>query len=342
MRTSTSASARGRATTFLALPLLAALPVLLGACGSKSEAGPGSGGEKTLQIAVIPKGTTHEYWKSVHAGAEAAARELGVEVIWKGPIKEDDRSAQVQVVEDFVVRGVDGIVLMPLDKVALAPPAAEAHGRGIPVVIADSDLEWKDRVSFVATDNHHGGELAGEALAEMLGGQGKVILLRYLEGSASTAEREQGFLDAIAKHEGIEVISSNQYAGASTESAYKASEDLLQSFASFDGIFCPNESAAFGMLRALQDSGRTKAAKFIGFDASEKLVAALREGEVDALVLQDPVRMGDLAVRACVDRIRGKAVEPRIDTGVVVVRTAEIDQPEVQALLSPDLSILSR
>ncbi|QDV04627.1 D-ribose-binding periplasmic protein precursor [Planctomycetes bacterium Poly30] len=338
MSTSTPARALRKASTLLTLPLLATLPVLLGACGNESEAG----AEKALQIAVIPKGTTHEYWKAVHAGAEGAAQELGVQVVWKGPIKEDDRAAQVQVVEDFVVRGVDGIVLMPLDKVALAPPAAEAHGRGIPVVIADSDLDWKDRVSFVATDNHHGGELAGEALAEMLGGDGRVILLRYLEGSASTAEREQGFLDAIAKHDGIEVISANQYAGASTESAYKASEDLLQSFPSFDGIFCPNESAAFGMLRALQDSGRTKTAKFIGFDASEKLVAALREGEVDALVLQDPVRMGDLAVRACVDRIRGKAVEPRIDTGVVVVKSSEIDKPEVQALLSPDLSILNR
>ncbi|MFT6108062.1 MAG: ribose transport system substrate-binding protein [Planctomycetota bacterium] len=331
MRTSTSFRAPVRAAALLAI----ALPIFLGACGKSDN-------NSKLQIAVIPKGTTHEFWKAVHAGAETAALELGVEVLWKGPIREDDRAAQVQVVEDFVVRGVDGIVLMPLDKVALAPPAAEAHGRGIPVVIADSDLTWADRASFVATDNHHGGELAGEALAEMLGGSGKVILLRYLEGSASTAAREQGFLDAMAKVDGIEIISSNQYAGASTESAYKASEDLLQSYSEFDGIFCPNESAAFGMLRALQDSGRTKTAKFIGFDASDKLVAALRAGEIDALVLQDPVRMGSLAVRACVEKIQGKPVEARIDTGVVVVRQGEVDQPEVQALLSPDLSILDR
>lgn len=321
----------------LAAPLLLAVPFFLGACGD------GNGDEaKKLQVAVIPKGTTHEFWKAVHAGAESAAQELGVEVIWKGPLKEDDRAAQIQVVEDFVVRGVDGIVLMPLDKVALAAPAAEAHGRGIPVVIADSDLDWPDRVSFVATDNLHGGELAGEALAEMLEGKGKVILLRYLEGSASTAAREEGFLKAMAKFGGIEIISSNQYAGATTEGAYKASENLLNSFADVDGIFCPNESAAFGMLRALQDSGRTNTAKFIGFDASDKLVAALREGEIDALVLQDPVRMGSLAVRACVDQIRGTAPDARIDTGVVVVKSSRIDEPTVQALLSPDLSILSQ
>ena len=321
----------------LAVPLLLALPYFLGACGDAN-----SDGSKKLQIAVIPKGTTHEFWKAVHAGAESAAQELGVEAIWKGPLKEDDRAAQIQVVEDFVVRGVDGIVLMPLDQVALAAPAAEAHGRGIPVVVADSDLDWPDRVSFVATDNLHGGELAGEALAEMLEGKGKVILLRYLEGSASTAAREAGFLQAMAKFEGIEVISSNQYAGATTEGAYKASENLLNNYAEVDGIFCPNESAAFGMLRALQDSGRTKTAKFIGFDASDKLVAALREGEIDALVLQDPVRMGDLAVRAVVDQIRGNAPDARIDTGVVVVKSSRIDEPSVQALLSPDLSILNQ
>lgn len=317
------------------LRLAAALSLLaLSACGGASN------DDGTLQIAVVPKGTTHEFWKSVHAGAEAAARDLGVKVIWKGPIREDDRAEQVQIVENFVVRGVDGIVLMPMDRKALVTPAEEAGGQGIPVVVADSDLDWEGRTSFVATDNRRGGELAGEALVEMMGGEGSVILLRYQEGSASTFEREEGFLAAVGKAAGIEVISSNQYAGATNEGAYQASENLLNSFKDVDGIFCPNESAAFGMLRALQDSGRTDEVAFVGFDASEKLVEALRAGEIDALVLQDPVRMGELSVRACVAAARGEAVEPRIDTGVVVVPSASIDDPSVQALLKPDLSIL--
>ncbi len=317
------------------LRLAAALSLLaLSACGGASN------DDGTLQIAVVPKGTTHEFWKSVHAGAEAAARDLGVKVIWKGPIREDDRAEQVQIVENFVVRGVDGIVLMPMDRKALVTPAEEAGGQGIPVVVADSDLDWEGRTSFVATDNRRGGELAGEALVEMMGGEGSVILLRYQEGSASTFEREEGFLAAVGKAAGIEVISSNQYAGATNEGAYQASENLLNSFKDVDGIFCPNESAAFGMLRALQDSGRTEDVAFVGFDASEKLVEALRAGEIDALVLQDPVRMGELSVRACVAAARGEAVEPRIDTGVVVVPSASIDDPSVQALLKPDLSIL--
>lgn len=331
---------RALAPAFVALAAL-----FCAACGGDSAgagaAGP-AGSKDRLRIAVIPKGTTHEFWKSVHAGAERAARELGVEVIWKGPQKEDDREAQIRVVEDFVVKGVDAIVLMPLDKNALARPAREAKDAGIPVIIADSDLEYEGRTSFVATDNRKGGELAGERLAELMGGTGNVVLLRYLEGSASTEEREEGFLTAIARHPGLTVISKNQHAGATKESALRASENLLNAHADVQGVFCPNESAAYAMMRALADSGRRGAIKFIGFDASEGLVQGLRSGDVDALVLQDPVRMGDLAVRAAVAAARQQPVEPRIDTGVTIATRANLASPEIAALLTPDLSILGQ
>ena len=311
--------------------LLASL--LAAACSGQEPGG-------ARRIAVIPKGTTHEFWKSVHAGAERAARELGVEVIWKGPLKEDDRTAQIQVVEDFVVRGVDGIVLMPLDDQALVAPAREAAERGIPVVIGDSDLAWDGRVSFVATDNAQGGRIAADELARLVDGRGKVLMMRYAEGSASTMERERGFLEAIAVHPGIEVVSSNQYAGATVESAYKTAENLLNSFPELDGIFCPNESSAFGMLRALQDAGRAGEVRFVGFDASEKLVEGLRAGELDALVLQNPVAIGEISVRVLVDHLDGKGVEARIDTGVDLATRENIDTPDIQALIAPDLSIL--
>jgi len=293
-----------------------------------------------LQIAVIPKGTSHEYWKSVHAGAEAAAQELDVEVLWKGPLIESDRNAQIQVVEDFVTLGVDGIVLMPLDRVALVRPAREAQQSGVPVIIADSDLDWEGRLSFVATDNERGGEMGGEQLAELLGGKGKVILMRYLENSASTTRREEGFLKAMAANPGIEIVSSNQYAGPTIEGAQQTAENLLNAFAEVDGIFCPCEPAAYGMMRAIQDAGRKDKIKFVGFDGSEKLVAGLAEGQVDALVLQSPVAIGDLSVRAMVKHLRGEPVEGRIDTGVVIATQENMSSPAIQALLSPDLSIL--
>jgi len=296
------------------------------------------------EVAVIPKGTTHEFWKSIHAGAIKAAREDTIEVIWKGPLKEDDREAQISVVEDFISRGVSGIVLAPLDDAALRQPVTNAARAGIPVVIIDSDLKGSDFVSFVATDNYRGGTLAGEYLARVLNGKGSVVMLRYQEGSASTTNREQGFLDAIAKSPGIRIVSQNQYAGATTETAYRAGENMLAPLKttggalSVDAIFTPNESSTFGMLRALQDGGFAGKVHFVGFDSSPKLVEALKRGHIDALVMQNPFRMGYLGVKTMVAHLRGRPVEKRIDTGAILVTRENMEQPEIHSLLQPDLS----
>ena len=293
-------------------------------------------------IAVIPKGTTHEFWKSIHAGAAKAAKEFDVDIIWKGPLKEDDREAQIKVVEDFTVRGVSGIVLAPLDDTALRVPVANAARSGIPVVIIDSDLKSKDYVSFVATDNYKGGALAGDYLGKLMGAKGKVIMLRYQEGSASTMNREKGFMDAIGKFIGITVVSANQYGGATTETAYKASENLLAPFRKeggleADGIFCPNESTSFGMLRALQDGGFAGKVRFVGFDSSVKLVEAMKKGEINGLVLQNPMRMGYLGVKTMVEHLRGQKVDARVDTGATLVTPDNMNEPEIKELLEPDL-----
>jgi ribose transport system substrate-binding protein len=290
-------------------------------------------------IAVIPKGTTHEFWKSVHAGANKAGKELGVRIVWKGPVREDDRDEQIKVVENFVASRIAAIVLAPLDDKALVPAASEAKREGIPVVIMDSDIQWDGRVSFVATDNHRGGAVAARQLGALLNGKGKVLVLRYQEGSASTAERERGFIDTLkAEFPGIELVSSNQYGGATTETAYKTSENLLVQWKELDGVFCPNESTTFGMLRALQDAKRAGQVKFVGFDSSDKLVEALRRGELQGLVLQNPFRMGELAVRAAVAKLDGKPVEARVDTGVQLATPETMDQPATKALLAPDLA----
>ncbi|MBN1653439.1 MAG: substrate-binding domain-containing protein [Deltaproteobacteria bacterium] len=295
---------------------------------------------KKIRIAVIPKGTTHEFWKSIHAGANKAGRSLGVEIIWKGPVREDDRDEQIKVVENLIASRVDGIVLAPLDDAALARPASDAAREGIPVVIIDSDIKWKERVSFVATDNYRGGAMAAERLGERLKGRGRVMMLRYQEGSASTTQREAGFLETIAsKFPKIEIVSSNRYGGATTETSYGVSENLLIKYRALQGIFCPNESTTFGMLRALQDAGRADKLFFVGFDSSVKLVQALHKGEIDALVLQNPFRMGELGVQTLLTHIRGEKVAPRIDTGVVLATKENMQQPEIRQLLSPDLTL---
>lgn len=311
------------------------LILLFFGCNSQS----GQEGEESndMQIAVIPKGTTHVFWKSIHAGAAKAGKELGVDIIWQGPQKEDDRQMQIQVVQNFVSRGVDGIVLAPLDDRSLVPPVRSAVNRNIPVVIIDSDLSADIYQSFVATDNYQGGQLCAQRLAEVLGGKGKVIMLRYAEGSASTTKREQGFMDGIQEYPDIEVVSSNQYAGATMEKAFQASQNLLNRFSQVDGIFCPNESSTSGMLRALQTAGKTKQIKLVGFDVSETMLEALRRDEIQGLAVQDPFQMGYLGVKTAYHVIKNEPFEEKVDTGVTMVTPENVDQPEVEKLINPEL-----
>ena len=312
--------------------------VLLFGCGPNDKDTSGAEKEFRPEIAVIPKGTTHEFWKSIHAGARQAASEFGITILWKGPQKEDDRAQQITVVEDFISRGVDGIVLAPLDDRALMRPVRDAVRENIPVVIIDSALQGEDYISFVATDNYKGGVLAGKKMGELIQGKGNILMIRYQAGSASTTKREAGFLDTM-KQEFPEVnfLEQDQYAGSTTETAYQLAENLLNRFPDVDGIFCPNESSTFGTLRALQEAGKAGKIIFLGFDSSPKLVSGLQEGHIHGLVLQDPVKMGYLGVRQMVLHLRGQAITNRIDTGVYMVTKENMDDPRMKSLLTPDL-----
>src|SRR6266480_4019434 len=310
-----------------------------------NRSGPkGAGAGKKLTIAVIPKGTSHEFWKSIHAGSIKAARELStqgseVQVIWKGPLREDDREQQIQVVEGFTAQGVDGIVLAPLDNRALVRPVEEAKRAGVPTVIIDSALESNAIVSFVATDNRKGGTLAADQMGKLLNGKGKVLMLRYQEGSASTQDREDGFTEQIKKaFPEIELISSDQYAGATRDTAKRASENLLNRFGDeLQGIFTPNESSTAGMLLALQDIGKAGKVTFIGFDASQSFIDAMHANQLHGIVVQNPFNMGYLGVRTMVEHLLGKPVEKRLDTGVTMVTKDNLDSAEIQTLLHPPL-----
>lgn len=301
--------------------------------------------DSAYTIAVIPKGATHEFWKSVHAGAVKAQQELhgegvDVNIVWKGPLREDDRDQQIQVVENFMVQHVSGIVLAPLDSQALARPVANATAANVPVVIIDSSLKSDKFVSFVATDNEKGGELAGERLGELLGGAGNVILLRYAVGSASTEAREAGFLKAITGHyPKIKIVSSDQHCGATRELAYQASQNLLNRFGDqLNGVFCPCEVPTVTMAKALRDIGKGGGkVKMVGFDSATQSVADLERGDIQGLVVQDPVRMGYLGVKTMIEHLQGKTVPARIDTGVHMVTQENMNEPEIKQLLHPPL-----
>jgi ribose transport system substrate-binding protein len=321
--------------------LTAALAAMLFTGCKDGQSGPSS---KKWTIAVVPKGTTHEFWKAIHAGAVKAEREIRaggqpVEIIWKGPLREDDRELQVQVVENFTSRQVSGIVLAPLDSQALVTPVRSAVQSGVPVVIIDSDLNSTDQASFVATDNFKGGHMAGEHLAKLLDGKGTIILLRYQVNSASTEAREAGFLEAIGKHPDLKLTSADQYAGPTRETAYQTSQNLLNRFgAEVNGVFCPNETSTISMTKALRDIGKAGGAvKMIGFDAGTQSVIDMKNGDLQGLIVQNPVKMGYLGVMTMAKHLRGEPVEKRIDTGVTLVTKDNMDQPEVKELLAPPL-----
>jgi ribose transport system substrate-binding protein len=313
------------------------------AAGCGGDSGTAGTGAAALRIAVVPKGATHEHWKRVRIGAEKAAAEFTakgtpVEVIWKAPIREDDREQQVQVVEGFTSQKVSGIVIAPLDSHALMRPIEEAAQAGIPTVIFDSALADPSKgVSYVSTDNEKGGRLAARRMAEVLGGKGTVLMLRYQEGSAATEERERGFAEELkAVAPGITLLPSEQYAGATRDTAKRTSENMLNRYADkVSGIFTSNESATAGMLLALQDIGKAGSIAFVGFDYSSSFIEPLRKGEIKGFTVQNPVNMGYLSVKTMVDHLQGRQVPKSVDTGVLMVTLDNLNDPSIQAVIDP-------
>ena len=311
--------------------------------GCQDEDTTKTGTDGKITIGVIPMSSQHDFWKSIHAGAIKASEELDVDIIWKAPIQNENLQEQVDIVESLGILGVDGIVLAPVNRVALVSPVEETVLKGIPVVIIDSALDSDQHVSFVATDNYQGGVAGAHQLASLLDEKGKVIMLRSYEGVASTENRERGFLETLADYPDIEVISSNQRSGATPESAYQKAEQLLAKFKtedgglSADGIFTSCEPVSFGMMRAMEDSNLVGKVVHVGFDASPALVEGLRQGHLDAIVVQDPIKMGYLGVKTLVQHIKGEKVDQQHDTGVYVVTRDNVDDPENKELVEPDL-----
>ncbi len=314
-------------SALLAVALLLSQP----GCNQHDEQGaPGQGGNHG--IAVIPKGSTHDFWKSVHAGANAAGKEFGYEIYWNAPELETDRERQIQIVEDFIVQKVDGIVLAPVDKAALVPAVEKLAALKIPCAIIDSAVATDKCITFAATDNYKGGAMAAERMGKILNGKGKVIVIKYAPGSASTTERENGFIETLGKEfPGIEIVDT-KYGMATVETALQATEDLLTRHADLQGIFSCNEPTAVGALQALQSQKRPEV-KLVGFDAGAGLIDGLRAGQIDSLVVQDPFKMGYEGVKAIAAFRKGQPVEKRIDTGVTVITKESLDDPKIKELL---------
>ena len=285
-------------------------------------------------IVVVPKGLVHQFWRTVKAGADAAGAEFNAEIIWNGPPRETEVAAQITIIEDMITRGVDAIVMAACHESALIDVLQRATEAGIPVVTIDSGVQSDIPVSFVATDNTAGAKAAADALAGLIGGQGEVGLIPFVSGAATSEMREQGFKDGIAAHPDIELVAT-LYSQSEVATGMAVTEDMLTAHPELKGIFAANEAGAIGAAQALDAAGKAGEVKLVAFDASGEEIRALKEGTIQALVVQSPFRMGYEGVKAAIDHLEGRPVEKRIDTGVSVVTMENFNEPAIQKLLFP-------
>lgn len=293
--------------------------------------------DKKLKIAVIPKGTTHQFWQTIKAGAEAAGAEpdVNAEILWNGPKSETEVKDQIDIVQSYASQGVDGIALAATNKESLSPVVDELQGKGIPVVTIDSGIEPDNSRSFIATDNVAAARLAAKSLGELLGGKGKVACLSFLKGAGTSDEREQGFLEGIKEFPGITVLPV-EYTDSDANKAREKMETLITQNSDLAGVFASNEPNVKGAASVLVDRKLVGKVKLVGFDASDAEIEYLKDGTVQSLVVQDPFKMGFESVKALAAIVRGKtAPEKRIDTGASVITKANMDTPENHKLLFP-------
>ncbi|MCX8052553.1 MAG: ABC transporter substrate-binding protein [Armatimonadetes bacterium] len=300
-------------------------------CGAKESS---STKFRTLKIAVVPKGTTQSFWLAVKAGAEDAAKKYGATIIWKGPAKETDVAGQKRIIENFINQKVDALVMAACNETALVPTVEQADEAGIPVITIDSGVKSDIPRSFVATDNIAGAREAARTLAKLIGGKGEVGLIPFVKGAATSNMREEGFKKEIAKYKGIKLVSV-LYSQSDIMQGVRATEDMLAANPKLAGIFAANEGGAVGAARALDLRRLGGKVKLVAFDAAQAEIEALKKGTIQALIVQNPYRMGFDGVKAAINVIRGKKVPPRIDTGVTVVTMDNFHDPAVQKILYP-------
>lgn len=298
----------------------------LAGCAQKSST--------TLRIALVPKSTSHNFWQTVRAGAEAAAKEEGAELIFRGPSKETDVAGQITIMEDLTNQKVDAIVMAACNSKALIKPVEKAMKAGIPVVTVDSGLDSDVAVSFIATDNIAGARKAADTLAELIGDKGEVGLMPIVSGAATSTMREDGFKEQMAKHKNVKIVST-LFSECDEVKGMAVTEDMLTANPKIVGMFSACGPGSVGSARVLEQRKLAGKVKLVGFDAFPAEIDALKRGTIQALIVQNPFKMGSEGVKAAIKAKRGETIPKRMDTGVAVVTMKNFNDPEIQKLLFP-------
>lgn len=285
-------------------------------------------------ITYVPKDTNSPYWWVVKAGADAAAAEYGAKVELLGPPDPTDIAMQVDIVNDQITRRVDAILLSAGDARALVPAVERARMEGVPLITVDSGVMSDAAVSYIATDNVQAARVAAHELAKLIDQKGKALLMSFVAGSQTASEREKGFIEGISEYPAVELVGP-QYSLADASRAMTIMDNVLTANPDLAGVFAAEEKTAAGVARQLEISGKAGQVKFVAFDASEVQIQALKDGVIDALIVQQPYQMGYLAVEFAVRTIRGEQIPSFVETPVVVVTRDNLEDPDIHALLYP-------
>ncbi|MBK5290849.1 MAG: substrate-binding domain-containing protein [Acidobacteriia bacterium] len=284
----------------------------------------------------MPKATSHLFFVSIHAGVDQAAKDLGVEVLWNGPNEETDHARQIQIVDSMVAQHLDAIAISATDERALAAPVQRAIKAGIPVTVFDSGVNVEDYVTFVATDNYGAGVRAARKLSELIGGKGKIAMVAHKPGGTSTVLRENGFQDTLAKElQGVQMVAM-QYGMSDRAKSRAAAENMLTAHPDLDGMFASSEASSLGAIQAIGSRGLSGKVRLITFDFSDSHVQALKDGTIDAMLVQDPYQIGYEAVRSLAEKLAGRQPPKRMDLVARMILKADLDKPEIKKLLFPE------
>ena len=292
---------------------------------------------KKKRIAVVPKATSHVFWLTVRSGAEAAGQKYGVEMIWNGPPAETDYDRQMQIVDSMIAQHVDGLAVAAAERNALNRSLDRAAQLGIPVTVFDSGVDSTNYMTFLATDNYAAGQMGARELAGLVGGRGTVAMVMHAPGSASTMDRERGFDDVMKSDFPQIKVVARQFGMSDRSKAMAAAENILTAHPDLNGIFASSEPSSIGASLALKSRGLSGKVKFVSFDSSDSLIEDLKGGTIDAMVVQDPFKMGFEAVKTLVDKLNGVTPPKRVDLPARVVHKADLDKPDVHELLYPDV-----
>ena len=289
------------------------------------------------RVAVIPKATSSVFWQSVEAGALAAGQKYHLVVEWTGPPEETDYSRQIEILDSMIARHVDAIAIAAAERDALSNALDRAARENIPVTVFDSGVNSKNYMTFLATDNFGAGKMAARRLGELLHGKGTVAEIQHAPGSQSTGERERGFESVMASDFPNIHIVARQYSMSDRAKGMTVTENILTANPDLTGLFASSEPSSVGAAQALKARGLNGKIRFVAFDSSQGLVDSLKDGTIDALVAQDPFRIGFEAVGTLAEKLNGGQPKKLVELPATVISKADLEKPEIHALLFPDL-----